>query len=108
MVQEISVQELAARQAAGQPAVLVDVRQPWEHEIAALPGSLLIPLDQLPRRGAEIADDPATPVFLYCHHGVRSRAAAAFLERLGRGNVFSLAGGIDAWSCLVDPRIPRY
>jgi rhodanese-related sulfurtransferase len=47
-------------------------------------------------------------VVVYCHHGVRSQAGAALLERLGFKDVVSLAGGIDAWSLLVDPRVPRY
>jgi adenylyltransferase/sulfurtransferase len=45
---------------------------------------------------------------VYCHHGVRSLSAAAYLRRLGHVNVRSLAGGIDAWSCEVDPAVPRY
>ena len=47
-------------------------------------------------------------LIVYCHHGVRSLSGAALLQRLGHGEVFSLAGGIDAWSCEVDPGVPRY
>ena len=45
---------------------------------------------------------------VYCHHGIRSQSAAAFLERTGIKEVYSLTGGIDAWSCEVDPTVPRY
>jgi adenylyltransferase/sulfurtransferase len=108
MVQQISVEELAAKLAAGEPVFLLDVRQPWEHEMAALPASLLIPLRELPERTAEIQPPRGALVVVYCHHGIRSLSAAAFLEQAGIRPVVSLAGGIDAWSSQVDPRIPRY
>lgn len=108
MVREISVRELARWLANGRPVRLVDVRQPWEHETAALPDSLLIPLDELPARAAEVSPPAGSPVVVYCHHGVRSRAGAAVLQRHGLADVFSLAGGIDAWSLQVDPGVPRY
>jgi adenylyltransferase/sulfurtransferase len=108
MVQQISVQDLAARLAAGEPVYLLDVRQPWEHEMAALPASRLIPLRELPERTAEIQPSQGALVVVYCHHGIRSLSAAAFLEQAGIRPVASLAGGIDAWAIQVDPRIPRY
>jgi rhodanese-related sulfurtransferase len=108
MVQQISVQELAARLTAGEAVYLLDVRQPWEHEIAALPASHLVPLRELPERAAEIQPPGGALVVVYCHHGIRSLSAAAFLEQAGIRPVASLTGGIDAWSSQVDPRIPRY
>jgi rhodanese-related sulfurtransferase len=108
MVRQISPHELAKHFANSQPVVLIDVRQPWEHQVAALPGSLLIPLNELAQRSREIAADTPTSIVVYCHHGIRSLSAAAFLERLGFSNVHSLSGGIDAWSCEVDPSVPRY
>jgi rhodanese-related sulfurtransferase len=107
VVQEMTVQDLSAR-LTGQAVFLLDVRQPWEHAIAALPGSQLIPLNQLQARAGEVRPPEGVPVVVYCHHGVRSRSAAALLERLGLPNVFSLAGGIDAWSLHVDATVPRY
>jgi adenylyltransferase/sulfurtransferase len=94
--------------AKGQPVYLVDVRQPWEHELARLPNSLLVPLDQLIERHDEITPPAGALVVAYCHHGVRSLSAAALLERAGHAQVASLAGGIDAWSLQVDPSVPRY
>jgi rhodanese-related sulfurtransferase len=105
---EIAPRELAKQLENGQAIRLIDVRQPWEHERAKLTGSVLIPLNELPTRVAEIAGDPGVLVVVYCHHGVRSLSAAAYLLRLGHVNVRSLAGGIDAWSCEVDPAVPRY
>ena len=109
MVREITVEQLAAALAAGdEPVALLDVRQPEENAAAALPGGVLIPLNELPARAREIEVPAGTRLVVYCHHGIRSRSAAALLERLGFGNVVSLAGGIDAWSLRVDPRVPRY
>jgi rhodanese-related sulfurtransferase len=108
MVQQISVQQLAQKLADGEPVCLVDVRQPWEHETAALPGSQLIPLDQLTLRAGEVRPPRGAAVVVYCHHGIRSQSAAALLEHLGFRNVTSLEGGIDAWSLQVDPTVPRY
>jgi rhodanese-related sulfurtransferase len=108
MVRQISARDLAKQFANGHPLVLIDVRQPWEHRLAALPNSLLIPLNDLAQRSKEITADPLDPVVVYCHHGIRSLSAGTFLERLGFTNVQSLTGGIDAWSCEVDPTLPRY
>lgn len=108
MVHEISVQQLHAMLTAGESVYLLDVRQSWEHDFAALPDSCLIPLDQLPLRAAELQPPEGTVVIVYCHHGIRSRTGAAILQQSGLGKVFSLAGGIDAWSRLIDPQVPRY
>ncbi len=104
----MSVHELAAKLAAGEPVYLLDVRQPWEHETAALPGSVLVPLPELPARAGEVLPPEGALVVVYCHHGIRSRSGAAFLARCGFAAVASLAGGIDAWSAEVDPSVPRY
>jgi rhodanese-related sulfurtransferase len=108
VVREITVEQLSARLAAREPVALLDVRQPWEHETAALPDSLLIPLDELPTRAAEGDVPGGVPLVVYCHHGIRSRSGAALLEQLGFRDVASLAGGIDAWSQRIDPGVPRY
>ena len=108
MVRQIDVRQLAARLAAGEPVYLLDVRQTWEHQTAALPGSCLIPLHELAGRTDEVRPPPDAELVVYCHHGVRSLSAAALLERLGFRDVASLAGGIDAWSLHVDAAVPRY
>ena len=108
MVQQILPLDLAAKRTAGEAVPLLDVRQAWEHETSALPESPRIPLDQLMHRAAEIKRPDGALLVVYCHHGVRSLSAAALLQRLGHTNVFSLVGGIDAWSQQVDPSVPRY
>ena len=84
---------------------IVDVREPWEHALARLPGATLIPLGELTERVREM--DPRRPLAAYCHHGVRSRYALAILRDLGFQDIAHLAGGIDAYSRL-DPSVPRY
>ena len=108
MIHEIDVLQLADRQAKGLPVYLLDVRQPWENEAVALPGSHLIPIDQLIQRSSEINPPDDALIVVYCHHGIRSRSGAALLGQLGFRNLASLAGGIDAWSLHVDPSVPRY
>ncbi|MGK4004228.1 rhodanese-like domain-containing protein [Sorangium sp. So ce1036] len=108
MVQQISVKELFLKLKAREPVYLLDVRTPGEHEIAALPGSTLIPLNELAERAEEIDANADALIVAYCHHGVRSLSAAAILEKLGHERVASLQGGIDAWSVHIDESIPRY
>ena len=108
MPQEITPRELAKHLANGHGVRLIDVRQPWENQLAALPNNILIPLNKLPQRVQDARGDATTLVVVYCHHGIRSLSAASYLEQQGLGNVRSLAGGIDAWSCEVDPSVPRY
>ena len=107
MVAQISPRDLYKHLENGQLVRLIDVRQPWENELATLPGSVLIPMNELPQRAQEIARDQSE-VVVFCHHGIRSLSAAGYLERLGFANVKSLAGGIDAWSCEIDATVPRY
>lgn len=104
-MKEISVRELAARLGA-QDYALLDVREVWEYELCHLPGSTLIPLDQLPARVEEL---PAQrPLVVICHHGIRSRMAQQFLTRLGVNDVVNLTGGIAAWAHEIDPAMAVY
>lgn len=104
---EISPEELHRRLQAGDDLQLVDVREPEEYAYCHLPGSLLLPLDEVTRRVAEIRTEG--PVVLICHHGVRSAHALSYLrQHLGRTNVLNLRGGVDAWTEKVDSEFPRY
>ncbi|MCI0533724.1 MAG: hypothetical protein L0Z50_00705 [Verrucomicrobiales bacterium] len=105
---QISPVELAQKLRSGGPPRLLDVREPEENQLAALPGSLLIPLGQLAHRIDEIADWKDQEVVVYCHHGIRSLNAIGQLGRFGFVNLRNLAGGIDRWSAEVDPSLPRY
>lgn len=108
MPKTISVAELSRALEAQEALFLLDVRQPWENETAALPGSVLVPLGELADRADDLDVPAGSRVIAYCHHGVRSLHAALILESKGWTEVASLEGGIDAWSLQVDPRVPRY
>jgi adenylyltransferase/sulfurtransferase len=103
---ELTVFELRDAIQAGKPLVLVDVRQPWEYELCHIPGSRLIPLDELPDRLGEIGG--AAEVVTICHTGRRSLQAAQFLVASGVARARSLKGGVDAWAVNVDPTMARY
>jgi adenylyltransferase/sulfurtransferase len=97
---------LAARLSRGPAPTLIDVREPYEWSIAHLPGARLIPLDTLP--GAVASLDPSAEHVVYCHHGMRSAAAVAWLRERGFARARNLVGGIDRWSLEVDSAMRRY
>ena len=76
-----------------------------ERAIATIDGSRL--LDQA-YHDALLLRDRDTPIVFQCHHGIRSQLAAEYFRRQGFSNLYNLSGGIDAWSALVDPSVPRY
>jgi rhodanese-related sulfurtransferase len=86
--------------------LLIDVREPWEHQRARIQGSVSVPLREISGNVTRLAG-PET-VILYCHHGIRSLDAAAWLRSQGISGARSMAGGIDRWSIEVDPKVPRY
>jgi len=104
---EIATEELSRLLSEnGKRVRLVDVRTPEEHDYCRIERSVLIPLNELPWRAAEL--NPADEIVLYCHHGVRSLMAAHLLRSLGFRSVRILKGGIDAWAKMVDSSMPRY
>jgi Rhodanese-related sulfurtransferase len=83
---------------------LVDVREAWEREIAAIPGSVPIPLSEL----TAAASLPDGPIVVHCHHDTRARRAFAVLRELGRDDVRVMRGGIEVWASTIDPSLTRY
>ena len=109
MIRQISPEDVKAKLDAGEPVYLLDVRQPEEHALCRLPDSHLIPLGELPHRAGEVEPPAGAAVVVYCHHGIRSLSGAAILQQTaGLDNVYSMAGGIEAWSVRIDPAVPRY
>ena len=104
-IPQLSVKELKARIDAGQEVYIIDVREPYEAQIATL-GGKLIPQNEVPQRLAEI--DREREVIVQCRSGVRSQRIAEFLKQQGYPHVVNLAGGILAWSDEVDPSVPKY
>ncbi|MFZ0910740.1 MAG: rhodanese-like domain-containing protein [Candidatus Acidiferrales bacterium] len=103
---EVSAQEVKQRLDRGDKFLFVDVREPWEYDTTRIEGSKLIPMREIPASLAalESADD----VILFCHHGMRSLDAAAWLRSQGVEGARSMSGGIDRWSTEIDPLVPRY
>jgi molybdopterin/thiamine biosynthesis adenylyltransferase/rhodanese-related sulfurtransferase len=102
----ISVRELKAKMDRTENFTLIDVREPYEYEMARIEGSQLIPLGELETRVHEL---PRTgTLILQCHSGGRSEHAVRLLQEAGFDNAVNLEGGIDAWSVEVDPAVPRY
>ncbi len=103
---QIEPREFKQRLDRGDEFLLVDVREPWEHELCRIEGAKLIPLGAIPARLALF--EQAEHVVLYCHHGMRSLDAVAWLRAQGIEGARSLSGGVDRWATEIDPRIPRY
>jgi adenylyltransferase/sulfurtransferase len=87
---------------------LIDCREADEIEICHLPHHEWFPLGEFPQSVEELTRDPSRGLIVYCHHGMRSLRAAAFLRSKGFSTAFSMRGGIEEWSNLVDPTVPRY
>ena len=103
---EISPAELKQKRETGEKFTLLDVREPWEHQTAAIEPSSHIPMGDIPARVQEL--DPDEHIVVYCHHGVRSMNVTAWLRQQGFESVQSLRGGIDRWSREVDSSVPLY
>ena len=106
---EISVPALlkALDQSSSGAICLLDVREPWEFHKARIEGSMLMPMGDVPARAHQELD-PDAHIVTICHHGVRSLNVAVWLRNQGFERVQSLSGGMDAWSTLGDPSVPRY
>lgn len=108
---EITVEALAQRIAdADVPLQLIDVREPQEIAIAALPNFQVFPLSQSAEWMATLSTqlDPQVETYVMCHHGMRSAQMCQWLTQQGFTNVKNIVGGIDAYSLGVDSSIPRY
>lgn len=103
---EIEVTALKAKMDRGDKFVLVDVREPHEYQICKMPGSILIPLGEVPKRIHEL--NSADEIMVHCKSGMRSAKACEFLRQSGFKKVKNVKGGILAWSDKVDPSVPKY
>ena len=103
---EITSVELKQRLDRGDALRIVDVREPNEYQINRIPGSVLIPLGDVPKRQNEL--DPNDEIVVHCKMGTRSAKAADFLRSVGFKRVLNLKGGILDWVEKVDPSQPKY
>jgi molybdopterin/thiamine biosynthesis adenylyltransferase/rhodanese-related sulfurtransferase len=102
----ISVQDLKRKLEENASILVVDVREPFEYEIARIEGSKLVPLNELPSRLDEL--DRSYEIIALCKSGVRSEYAVQLLQAAGYAQSFNLEGGIDAWAEQIDPTMQRY
>ena len=93
-------------QKKGDPFTLLDIREKWENDLVTIEGSQFVTMEEVPSKLSEFEQDK--PMVIYCHTGVRSAAAAAYLLNQGFLDVKSMVGGIHAWALQVDPTLSTY
>jgi adenylyltransferase/sulfurtransferase len=104
-IPQLSVQELKKRIDAGEDVFILDVREPFEYQIANI-GGKLIPQNDVPARLNEI--DREREIVVQCKSGGRSQKIAEYLQQAGYKKVANLAGGILAWADQIDPAVKKY
>ncbi len=116
-MQELNAQELKAYldtcqlEPNRQQPLLLDVRQPWEVEnckieIYNINNSVFIPMAQIPAEMESL--DSSRETVVICHHGIRSRSVARYLEQHGFSNIINLSGGVAQWAKMVDSEMAVY
>src|SRR5204862_5775025 len=101
-----SAHELKRKLDAHEAFKLIDVREPFEYEIARIDGAKLIPLAEIGERPEELEGEQ--PIVVHCHSSTCSAQAVRLLQQRGFSSVYNLEGGIDAWSDQIDPSVPKY
>ncbi len=108
-MEQLSPQELNQQLAGDEAPCVLDVREPWELDVARLEHTIDIPMAQIPQKVDELRDQlNGRALIVMCHSGVRSAMAVQFLQQNGFDRVFNLQGGIQAWSEQVDNTVPTY
>jgi adenylyltransferase/sulfurtransferase len=105
---EIDCQTVSVRLENEPGYVLLDCREPEEHQLARIDGARLLPMSQIAGRLAELVGFESVAIAVHCHHGGRSLRVAQWLRAQGFVHAQSMAGGIDRWSLEIDARVPRY
>ena len=109
LAMETAPREVKARLDAGEKLRLIDVREPFEFQLARIEGAELIPMHSVPaelQKLDALADEET--LIVYCHHGVRSLSVVNWLRGQGVEACQSMSGGIDQWSWEIDHAVPRY
>lgn len=110
---EISVEEVSKKWSSKASPVLLDVREEMELRLANLGEDIVwVPLSKLARERIDALPQPLQnkeqEIVVFCHTGVRSAQVTAWLRQLGWKNVWSMAGGIDAYARRIDSSIGLY
>lgn len=103
---EITPEEVKGKLESRADFTLLDCREPWEYQTARIESAVSIPMSEIPARVRELDHDKH--IVVVCHHGVRSMNVTAWLRQQGFEKAQSMAGGIDAWSRRIDPKVPIY
>ena len=103
---EVTPREVKSMMERGDKFLLIDVREKWEFETSWIEGAVLVPMREIPSNLAKFEE--ADNIVLFCHHGIRSLDAAAWLRSQDVAGAKSMAGGIDRWAAEIDPKVPRY
>lgn len=105
---EVDVATVQQLLSSGADFTLLDCREPSEYDAAHIDGATLIPMREIPGKLAELESLRQAHIVVHCHHGGRSLRVTHWLREQGFPNVQNMTGGIDAWSQLIDPKVPRY
>ena len=105
---EVTCETVREKLDTGEDFVLLDCREEQEYETARIDGARLIPMSEMQDRVAELNELQGQEIIVHCHHGMRSLQVTHWLRQQGFDRVFSMAGGIDRWSEVIDPDVARY
>lgn len=106
-MQQMTPLQLKQYLEAADPApLLLDVREPWEFDICAIDGSILIPMGQIPAKIDSL--EPDQEIVVICHHGIRSAQVCRYLQHQGFDRMINLSGGVDAWAKDIDINMAVY
>lgn len=105
---EVSVSAVKQLLDSGDKFLLLDCRQEDEHQFAQITGAVLIPMNELPERIAELEPYRELPIIVHCHLGGRSLRVTHWLRQNGFAQTQNMTGGITQWSAEIDPNVPTY
>ena len=106
-MREFSAEQLKSYlETCDEQPLLLDVRQPWEFDVCNIENSVLIPMSKISSEASSLDFDRETVII--CHHGIRSRSVARYLEQNGFNNIINLSGGMAQWAKTVDKQTPTY
>lgn len=114
MTPEVTVEQLSRKLKSPDGFIVLDVREPWELALANIADDRVVvqPMSELSRRGLNAlpasVSKPGAEIYVLCHRGVRSANVTDWLVSQGWTNVYSVAGGIDAYARRVDPSVGMY
>jgi len=105
---EIEVFELQRLRDSGTDLLLIDCREPHEHELVRIEGATLVPMRETAARLDELEPHRERRIVVHCHHGGRSLRVTEFLREKGFAGAQNLIGGIHEWALRIDPSLPTY